>query len=111
MQHRRLGGYFSRLYICKFDHTKRIGILLSDLIYVCYLEYNWKQKTNRVALKSYRLLADKNDKVVRFLPFDLEIRFDGVFRHTNIAMKKFVRCTLDGLRIDFSKKYKFVPEP
>ena len=48
------------------NHIKRIGTLLSDLVYLRFLEYNWKQKTSRVALKMYRLLADKNDKEVRF---------------------------------------------
>ena len=49
--------------------------MLFGLIYVRFLEFSWKWETNRVALKIYRPLADKNDKVLRmFIPQVLKLR-------------------------------------
>ena len=52
--------------LSRLFHVRRRGTLLSDLIYLWFLEYKSKTKLSRVALKMYRLWADKNDNKVRF---------------------------------------------
>ena len=39
---------FNKIYL---DHIKPIGILISNLVFVWFLEYYWKQKTSCVTLK------------------------------------------------------------